>query len=896
MYLIYALAFFYGGYLVRSDTMTGGNVVTVLICVAMATSGLGTAAPLISAMAEGCGAAADVFPFIDRKSLIVDRSVRRPPAECRGRVTFENVTFAYPVRKDHPVLRGFSMVAEPGQTVALVGASGCGKSTIVSLLERFYEADAGLVALDGCDVRELPLAWLRDRVVMVSQMPTLFPFSIYDNITLGHPDITREHVEAAARLANAHDFITSFPQGYDTLVGEQGTQLSGGQRQRIAIARALVRNPSVLLLDEATSALDHHSERQVQHALDRAAVGRTTIVVAHRLSTIRRANKILVLDRTGVCEQGTHRELLARRGAYYALLRAHRHGDNNNQSDSIIAAQGPQAGTGHVGDEERQLELDAKAVASPDSLSDTELDDNVLESDSDEEGRGLSRAGASEAALDTASTAHGSVGQDVHTVTQLQQPATTLQTTTDQAGTVTATTMTTMKAASSGPSRNASLHAHANGKSTGRNDKTLEEDATSSTTASVSIAPRRRAEAGERRQSMVKSTDEDADEHTPIPLNLRRWALGGSLRDWPWFALGLFAGTVEGLMWPTYSFILSEAFGVIRNPNHAASAITTWVYAYLIIAFLMSASTALRGLGVSQAGENITRRARERVMWALMHHSAEWLEQPAHARTYLLQRLSDDCVQLRNLACDSLVISYVVLVCFSAGIGLSLYQCWRVGLVVLGCLPFVAVGMSFRFRYLYNSGFSSDLLYKNVNEFASHAIHNIRVVYSLNANARFLDDYQHELDVISTGLYAKLVKVGVIIGLSEFITFAMWAVAFYWGTVVVDQDQCSFESMFKSVMGVLIVALMGGIISTQGPDVNVARQGVRRIYFLIKSFLVRLRVRARVFVCVRVSLCVRACLRVRARVFVCVCVCVCVCVWVRVCACACAYAFGVLGR
>jgi len=211
---------------------------------------------------------------------------------------------------------------KPNETVALVGESGCGKSTCVALLERFYDPASGSVKLDGTDIKDLNISWLRNQIALVSQTPALFPRSIFYNIALGKDDATMADVVEAAKMANAHDFITAFPAGYDTEVGDQGAQLSGGQKQRIAIARALIKKPSILLLDEATSALDNESERDVQAALDNAAASHTTVVIAHRLSTVFSADKIVVVREGTVQEEGSPQELVNAGGAFYHMVHA----------------------------------------------------------------------------------------------------------------------------------------------------------------------------------------------------------------------------------------------------------------------------------------------------------------------------------------------------------------------------------------------------------------------------------------------------------------------------------------------------------------------------------------------------------------------------------------------
>jgi len=240
-----------------------------------------------------------------------------------GSISLESVRFVYPSRPNVTVLHKMDLEVETGKMVALVGESGSGKSTIVGLVERFYDALGGAVRIDGIDLRQLPLAWVRDHIGLVSQEPTLFALTVKENIILGRPNATDEEVKAAAAAANAAGFIERLPEGYDTYVGERGVQLSGGQKQRVAIARAVLKDPRVLLLDEATSALDAESERLVQDALEKLMQGRTTIVVAHRLSTIRRADTIAVMNKGQIVEQGTHDELLTTKpdGAYARLIR-----------------------------------------------------------------------------------------------------------------------------------------------------------------------------------------------------------------------------------------------------------------------------------------------------------------------------------------------------------------------------------------------------------------------------------------------------------------------------------------------------------------------------------------------------------------------------------------------
>jgi ATP-binding cassette subfamily B protein len=243
-----------------------------------------------------------------------------PAFRLRGEVSFESVHFRYPSRPEVPVLRGVTLTARAGQRVALVGPSGAGKSTIVSLLLRFYVPEKGRILIDDRDAQDYDLHALRSQMAVVPQDVILFGGTIAENITYGKPGASQEEIEEAARKANAHEFIAAFPEGYQTRVGERGVQLSGGQRQRVAIARAILRDPAILLLDEATSSLDSESERLVLQALDRLMEGRTAIVIAHRLSTVRGADRIFVIKDGSVVESGSHAELMERHDGVYRNL------------------------------------------------------------------------------------------------------------------------------------------------------------------------------------------------------------------------------------------------------------------------------------------------------------------------------------------------------------------------------------------------------------------------------------------------------------------------------------------------------------------------------------------------------------------------------------------------
>ena len=298
-----------------------GSVVVCVFGVLQGGMGMGQAAPYGEALNLAMVSAAQIFKVIARVPLIDSSSEEgAKPDSFSGNIKFKDVSFNYPSRKDVTILSDLSLEIQRGQTVALVGPSGCGKSTCIQLVQRLYDPDSGTVSLDGRDVKQLNVNWLRRHIGVVGQEPVLFDCTIKENIRYARPEATEDEIITACKEANAYDFISNLPQKLDTMVGEGGAQLSGGQKQRIAIARALVRNPQLLLLDEATSALDTESEAVVQAALDRIHTTRTTIIIAHRLSTVRNADMIVALEDGKVKEKGSHSELMELKGLYHSLV------------------------------------------------------------------------------------------------------------------------------------------------------------------------------------------------------------------------------------------------------------------------------------------------------------------------------------------------------------------------------------------------------------------------------------------------------------------------------------------------------------------------------------------------------------------------------------------------
>jgi ATP-binding cassette subfamily B protein len=315
-----------GATLLQTGRISIGQMTRFVLYTAFVAGAMGQFAELYSQVQKAVGATHRVRELLQEQpefplsSPTTAPGALGPRQPLRGAVEFHGVHFRYPSRPEVEVLKGISFAVSPGEKVALVGPSGAGKSTLISLLLRFYDPQPGEILMDGDPARSYPLAWLRSQMSVVPQEALLFGGTILENIAYGRPGATEAEIIEAARLAYAHEFITAFPEGYRTLVGERGLKISGGQRQRVAIARAILKDPAILILDEATSSLDSESERLVQLALDRLMEGRTTFIIAHRLATVRRADRILVIQDGAIIESGTHSELNQQENGLYRRL------------------------------------------------------------------------------------------------------------------------------------------------------------------------------------------------------------------------------------------------------------------------------------------------------------------------------------------------------------------------------------------------------------------------------------------------------------------------------------------------------------------------------------------------------------------------------------------------
>jgi len=330
----------FGVWLVSHDQITVGVLAAFIAYISRFYGRLDTMSRIVSHTEKSASATKRIFDILDHVSSVPEPVKPVHLSHVQGRIELKDVGFRYGNRE---VNRGINLTIEPGQMVGLVGHSGSGKSTLVNLICRFYDVSEGSIRLDGTDIRSIAVSQYRSNIGLVLQEPFLFFGTIADNIAYGKPQASRQDIIAAARAAHAHEFILRLPQGYDSMVGERGQGLSGGERQRISIARALLINPRILILDEATASVDSETEKEIQKALDNLVQGRTTIAIAHRLSTLQRADRLVVLDRGQVVEEGTHDQLMSQQGAYFGLYQAQARNMGSDEAPTATTLISPSA-------------------------------------------------------------------------------------------------------------------------------------------------------------------------------------------------------------------------------------------------------------------------------------------------------------------------------------------------------------------------------------------------------------------------------------------------------------------------------------------------------------------------------------------------------------------------
>ncbi|CAI5536823.1 unnamed protein product [Closterium sp. Naga37s-1] len=785
MFSSYALALWYGSKLIADASYTGGDVFTVLFGVLIGGMSLGQAAPNVSAFASGQAAAGKIFEVLERQPVIDSGSAEgERPAACEGALELREVTFAYPSRPDVPIFQSFSLEVPAGRTMALVGESGSGKSTVVALVERFYDPQSGAVLLDGRSIAALNLRWLRQHMGLVSQEPALFGTSIRQNIAYGKEGATDEEIREAARLAKIHHFISSLPNGYETQVGERGTQLSGGQKQRVAIARAILRNPRVLLLDEATSALDAESEQAVQAALDALMGARTTLVVAHRLSTVRRAYCIAVLQRGQVVQTGTHAALLAQpEGAYAQLVRLQQLAD-------------PGQGEGEEGGDEK-----GEAVVNREG-----------------------KEGVTSSALQTVAENGKAAGARVAPV--------------EGASTVDGEGVGGMKKA--GGDEEDGLMSEGRDVESGAGEKQGEKAGSGGFFSS--LLRKRKGGNGERKAGKAGEEGEGGDgeegeEKKKVAFKDTPMARLAMLNrpEWPYAILGSVAAAAHGVIMPFFALILSNIITTFYNPDisQMRSDANFWAGMFVVLGASACAAIACQTVLFGVVGYSLIRRVRALCFSSVLRQEIGWFDMDENSSGAIGARLSTDAAQVRGMVGDQMALMVQNLATVILGLVLAFRANWQLSLVILAIVPLLAITGAAQMQSL--KGFSEDakVKFEEASRVANDAVGAMRTVAAFGAEQRVQELYNERC---STPIRAGIRKAhvsGIGMAVAQFSIFGVYSLAFWFGGKLVQQGKTTFQDVFQVFFAIVFTATGIAQAAALAPDMPTVQAAVNSIFRIL---------------------------------------------------------------
>ncbi|KAK6782933.1 hypothetical protein RDI58_020729 [Solanum bulbocastanum] len=698
LFLSWSLLVWFTSIVVHKNIANGGDSFTTMLNVVIAGLSLGQAAPDITAFLRAKSAAYPIFEMIERDTISKTSSKSgQKLSKVDGHIQFNDVFFSYPSRPNVVIFDKLSLDIPSGKIVALVGGSGSGKSTVISLIERFYEPLSGQILLDGCDIRHLDLKWLRQQIGLVNQEPALFATTIRENILYGKSDASLEDIARAAKLSEAMTFINNLPDRFETQVGERGVQLSGGQKQRIAISRAIVKNPSILLLDEATSALDAESEKSVQDALDRVMVGRTTVIVAHRLSTIRNADIIAVVNNGKIAETGTHEELISKPNSAYASL-----------------AQLQQAASSHLHPSQEPT------MGLPHSIRYS---------------RELSR--------------------------------------------------TTTR------SRGASF----------------------------------------RSEKSVSGIGAGGVEDVKSP-NISAGRLYSMIcPEWHYGVIGTICAFIAGAQMPLFALGVSQALvSYYMDWDTTRHEVKKICFLFCVGAVLTVVVHAIVHTCFGIIGERLTLRVREMMFSAMLRNEIGWFDEMNNSSSTLASRLESDATLLRTVVVDrsTILLQNVGLVVTSFIIAFILN--WRLTLVVIAMYPLIVSGHIS--EKLFMSGFGGDLskAYLRANMFAGEAVSNIRTVAAFCAEEKVTDLYARELVEPAKRSFSRGQTAGILYGVSQFFIFSSYALALWYGSVLMGKELTSFKAVMKSFMVLIVTALAMGETLAMAPDLIKGNQMVASVF------------------------------------------------------------------
>ncbi|KAJ3085456.1 Multidrug resistance protein 1, partial [Quaeritorhiza haematococci] len=827
----YGLGFWYGGVLIVNNTMTYGKMLNTFFSVLIGAFSVGNASPNLNAMSAAQAAAYKIFSVIDRKPTINsdtteglkvslpssrDKSATTSPAPTEAVIEFRGIKFAYPSRSDVTILHDFSLALAPGKTYALVGASGSGKSTIIKLLERFYNPTSGSIFLNNRPLETYNVKSLRSAMGIVTQEPTLFAASVRENVMYGlssevvaaksKEDVERMVVEAC-KLACAHDFIKMLPRGYDTDV--TGSNLSGGQKQRIAIARAIISQPQILLLDEATSALDSASERQVQQALDNASKNRTTIVIAHRLNTIKNADCIVVMDKGRIVEMGTHSELEAKRGLYATLIKAQQlqqYDDPPESSDQPADETQP--------DEDQKQSPIITNIADSRTLL-TRSRDSIKRASMSH--IGLSWWGKQDDAFmeDGGSEMIRLKKYDTWSISR----SVTAQARAHRASFTSFT---------SGGRHRMRLHSKED------TDESVGADFTSEVNQERGVISLPRSIVSTIGTARVNMGGSDADGRKPGGIWLRLIKM--TRTEWHLYVLGTIGASFNGCIFPVFSIIFSNIFDAFTPPktkSEISSTTNFWAAAFGFLALISLITQFLQLAAFSISGEYLTKRIRYESFKAILRQEMAFFDEEENSKGALAAKLAEEAKLVQGLTGELLGIVLQTVANLVSGVLIAFLHGWELTLVLVGIIPLILLAGAMQFKALQGYGDKTKVFYLEASQIACEAIGSIRTVATLAREMYFYETFGKRIEgahrVVIRG--ASVSSIGY--GLSQSVIFFAYAVAFYYGSRLLLWEKYTSKDVITVIFAIIFMAVAAGSILSLTPDTSKAQAAATSIFALL---------------------------------------------------------------
>ncbi|CAL1537463.1 unnamed protein product [Lymnaea stagnalis] len=726
LFIMFAGVMWFGIYLIQEDTLLAGRILPVFFGVMIGSFALGNAFSNLESFSNARGEAVKVFDIISLVPKIDSFSEEGLKLQSlKAQIEFKNIQFSYPARPDIPILKNLNLKIEPGQHIALVGPSGCGKSTTVQLLQRFYDPIKGTVMVDGHDIKTLNLKWLRTNIGVVSQEPSLFDASIEENIRFGKMDATEKDIQDAAKEANAHDFIIQLPEGYKTNVGERGAQLSGGQKQRISIARALVRNPKILLLDEATSALDLESEAIVQNALERLQHGRTTITIAHRLSTVQHADIIIAISDGEVVEQGTHRQLMEAEGLYYQLV----------QIQSKIH-------------KESQMEIEDVEIVQED-------EDVIGEKVADELLRTSFRR-----------TLSGSPQKKVK---------------------------------------------------------------------DVNLVVRSSLRKGKKKSKKEKENEENAQDLEEAEAASMKEIMRYNAPEWPLIVFGCFGSIIAGAIHPAFSFLLSEFIKIFGVHDHDEQWSRTHVLGGIVIgvAFVSAVVRMLQGYCFSKSGAILTARLRKLTFSSMINQDMDYFDMPNNQVGALTTKLAGDAAMVQGATGSKIGQMLEAASTITCAIVIAFVYGWKLAFVVMSFMPLMILGGVVQGQVIAGASKKDKKQLQQAGRICSEVVDAIRTVQSLGREDHFIQTFDGLIDYTRSSMRKMSLVFGCTYAVANCLIFFAYAVAFYYGSVLVNDGEMEFFEVFRVFAAIIFGGMMIGRQSSFGIDYTKAKVAAGRILTLI---------------------------------------------------------------